>query len=39
LEGNFLPFGNFGLWKEVWKEIAFGKKLEEILLLRLSFNS
>jgi hypothetical protein len=27
LEGNFLPEGNFGLWKEIWKEIAFGRKL------------
>ena len=26
LEGNFLPQGNFGLWKEIWKEIAFGRK-------------
>ena len=26
LEGNFLPKGNFGLWKEIWKEIAFGRK-------------
>jgi hypothetical protein len=23
LEGNFLPEGNLGLWKEIWKEIAF----------------
>jgi hypothetical protein len=22
LEGNFLPEGNLGLWKEIWKEIG-----------------
>jgi hypothetical protein len=27
LEGNFLPEGNFGLWKEIWKEIGCGRKL------------
>ena len=26
LEGNFLPEGNLGLWKEIWKEITFGRK-------------
>ena len=26
LDGNFLPEGNFDLWKEIWKEIAFGRK-------------
>jgi hypothetical protein len=34
LEGNFLPEGNFGLWKEIWKEIAFGRKLEGNIVIR-----
>ena len=27
LEGNFLPEGNLSLWKEIWKETAFGRKM------------
>jgi hypothetical protein len=34
LEGNFLPEGNFGLWKEIWKEIAFGRKLGGNIVIR-----
>jgi hypothetical protein len=34
LEGNFLPEGNLGLWKEIWKEIAFGKKLGGNIVIR-----
>jgi hypothetical protein len=38
LEGNFLPEGNFGLWKEIWKEIAFGRKLEGNIVIRREMN-
>ena len=34
LEGNFLPEGNLGLWKEIWKEIAFGRKLGGNIVIR-----
>jgi hypothetical protein len=34
LEGNFLPEGNLGLWKEIWKEIAFGRKLRGNIVIR-----
>jgi hypothetical protein len=33
LEGNF-PEGNLGLWKEIWKEIAFGRKLGGSIVIR-----
>jgi hypothetical protein len=34
LEGNFLPEGNLGLSKEIWKEIAFGRKLGGNIVIR-----
>jgi hypothetical protein len=34
LEGNFLPEGNLGLWKEIWKEIALGRKLGGNIVIR-----
>jgi hypothetical protein len=34
LEENFIPEGNFGLWKEIWKEIAFGRKLRGNIVIR-----
>ena len=34
LEGNFLPEGNLGLWKEIWKEMSFGRKLGGNIVIR-----
>ena len=34
LEGHFLPKGNLGLRKEIWKEIAFGRKLGGNIVIR-----
>ena len=34
LEGNFLPEGNLGLWKKIWKEIALGRKLGGNIVIR-----
>jgi hypothetical protein len=34
LEGNFLPEGNLGLWKEILKEIGFGRKLGGNIVIR-----
>jgi hypothetical protein len=34
LEGNFLPEGYFGVWKEIWKEIAFARKSEGNFVLK-----
>jgi hypothetical protein len=34
LEGNFLPKGNIGLWKDKDKEMQFGRKSEGNLVIR-----
>jgi hypothetical protein len=34
LEGNFLPGGNLGFSKEIWKEIAFARKLGGNIVIR-----